>query len=66
MLENISFQTHHGHYEFLIMSFGLTNTLATFIDLMNRVSKSFLDLFVIYFSDDILVKSRAKKSMKLI
>ena len=32
-----AFRTRYGHYEFLVMSFGLTNTPATFMDLMNRV-----------------------------
>ena len=31
------FKTRYRHYEFLIMSFGLTNTLVVFINLMNRV-----------------------------
>ena len=53
-----TFKTHYGRYEFLVMSFGLTNASAAFIDLMNRVFHPYLDKFVIIFIDDILVYSK--------
>ena len=37
-----AFRTRYGHYEFLVMSFGLTNAPASFMDLMNRVFSSIL------------------------
>ena len=37
------------------MSFGLTNALAALIDLINRVFKTYLDIFVIVFIDDIMI-----------
>ena len=40
-----AFITLHGHYEFVVMSFGLTNPPAIFMDLINRVFKQYLDLF---------------------
>ena len=44
--------------EFVVMSFGLTNAPATFIDLMNKVFKQYLDLFLFAFIDYILIYSR--------
>ena len=54
-VEKTSFRTRYGHYEFMVMPFRVTNAPITFMDLMNRVFKSYLDEFVIAFIDDILV-----------
>ncbi|GJV51967.1 putative reverse transcriptase domain-containing protein [Tanacetum coccineum] len=55
------FKTHYGHYEFQVVSFGLTNALAVFMDLMNQVCKPYLDKFVNIFIDDILIYSKSEE-----
>ena len=56
-----AFNTRYGHYEWLVMSFGLKNAPAVFMDLMQRVFQPYLDQFVVIFIDDILVYSKSEE-----
>jgi hypothetical protein len=52
-----AFVTRYGQYEFTVVSFGLTNALAYFMNMMNKVFVDELDKFVVVFIDDILTYS---------
>jgi hypothetical protein len=57
-IPKMAFSTRYGLYEYLVMSFGLTNVPAYFMYLMNSVFMPELDKFVVVFIDDILVYSK--------
>ncbi|KAK1661460.1 hypothetical protein QYE76_049619 [Lolium multiflorum] len=55
-----AFTTRYGLYEYNVMSFGLTNAPAYFMNLMNKIFMNFLDKFVVVFIDDILIYSNRR------
>jgi hypothetical protein len=56
-----AFITKYGLYEFTVMSFGLMNAPAFFMNLMNNVFMDYLDKFVVVFIDDILIYSQSEE-----
>jgi hypothetical protein len=56
-----AFHTQYGLYEYTVMSSGLTNALAYFMYLMNKVFMEYLDKFVVVFIDDILIFSKTEE-----
>jgi hypothetical protein len=60
-MPNTAFVSRYGLYEYTVISFGLTNALAYFMYLVNKVFMEYLDKFVMVFIDDILVYSRSEE-----
>jgi hypothetical protein len=56
-----AFISRYGLYEYMVMSFGLTNAPAYIMYLMNKVFMEYLDKFVMVFIDDILIYSRSEE-----
>jgi len=57
-VQKTTFRSRYGHYEYVVMSFGVTNAPALFMDYMNMIFRLFLDKFVVVFINDILIYSR--------
>ena len=60
-IHKTTFCTSYGNYEFVVMSFGLTNSPANFMCVMNNIFSKYLDKFILVFIDDILVYYKSKE-----
>ena len=60
-VQKTTFRSRYGHYEYMVMPFGVINAPAVFMDYINWIFKPFLDKFVVFFIDDILIYSRTQE-----
>ena len=63
-IHKIAFRTRYGHYEFVVMSFGLTNLPVNFMCMMNSIFSKYQYKFSLVFIDDILLYSMSKEEHK--
>ena len=60
-MQKTTFRSCYGHYEYVVMPFGVTNAPAIFMDYMNRIFRLYLDHFLVVFIDDILIYSESRE-----
>src|SRR5437016_6230411 len=59
-----AFRSRYGHYEYLVMPFGLANAPATFQNMVNDIFRDMIDMGVVIFLDDILIYSESQEDRK--
>ena len=60
-IQKTAFRTRYGHYDYFVISFGVTNVPGVFMEYMKRIFHQYLDKFVVVFIDDILIYSKSKE-----
>lgn len=55
IFKKIAFRTRYGHYEYVVMPFGVTNAPGVFMEYMNRIFQLYHDKFMVVFINDILI-----------
>ena len=56
-----TFRTRYGHFEYTVMSFGLTNAPAVFQHMANDIFRDLLDICLIIYLDDLLIYSKTQE-----
>ena len=60
-VQKTAFRSHYGHYEYVVMPFGVTNAPSIFMDYMNKIFRPWLDKFGVVFINDILIYSKDRE-----
>jgi len=60
-VQKMTFRSRYGHYEYVVMPFGVTNAPTVFMNYMNMIFRPLLDKFVVVFIDDILIYSKTQE-----
>ena len=63
-ITKIGFKSRLGHYEYVVLTFELTNVFATFMTLMNSLFRDYLGKFVLVFMNNILIYSKNVEEYK--